>query len=193
MDRSEKDKIPSIPFLKRVSKVMEEADLVHALGGSGLLYALGIQKRVNDWDLTTEASLNEVKDALSAQGILYERREGGTLFASSFRLVILGGEGEMDLIGGFAIQSDAGVCRIPTVSRFHWNGIPVGSPEVWAVAYALMGRRNQADSLFRYVTEVGADRGMIEFLLQQPLPTDVYRRVRKWPFEPKKQADHNRV
>lgn len=171
---------PSYLFLKQVSAALKEAGIVHAVGGSGLLYTYGVWERVNDWDITTEASLKAVTYALSRHRIAFADRDGGFPFASAFCLAIVGEGEKIDLIGRFAIHTKIGVCRIPTFPCRVWNGVPVGSAEVWAVAYALMGRGEKADSLFRYVEGNGANPQIVASLLQQPLPPQVRRRVERW-------------
>lgn len=43
--------IPSLPVLKLISKRLSQHNIAHALGGSGLLYVLGLIKNVKDWDI----------------------------------------------------------------------------------------------------------------------------------------------
>ncbi|PMB02062.1 hypothetical protein CEN49_26460 [Fischerella thermalis CCMEE 5273] len=171
---------PSLAALKRVSATLEEAGLEHALGGSGLLVALGLHQQSNDWDLTTEASLIAVTDALAVAAVPFVRLGGSVPFASRFLLVATVAGTQLDLIGRFAIHSEGGVCRIPTISCMRWNGVPVGSPEAWAVAYALMGREEKANLLFRYLAKVGADPLTVDLLLQEPLPPGLVEQVRRW-------------
>ena len=47
--------------LQEISRCLKDKNLKHALGGSGLLHALGIPVAVNDWDITTDRSLALIK------------------------------------------------------------------------------------------------------------------------------------
>ena len=60
--------------------------------------------------------------------------------------------------------------RIPTVVGARVEGIPIGSPEVWAVAYALLGRAEKSGRLLGWLAAHGADTGVIARLLAEPLP-----------------------
>jgi hypothetical protein len=78
--------------------------------------------------------------------------------------------------------------RIPTRVTARWRELPVGSPEGWAVAYALMGelesaprRTERAELLFAHLAAHGADAGTIAFLLAQPLPVELAARLTKLP------------
>ena len=57
---------PLGPLLGRVER-LERAGVVVALGGSGLLAALGLADTAQDWDLTTDAPLHAVLDALEGE------------------------------------------------------------------------------------------------------------------------------
>ncbi|WP_079911099.1 hypothetical protein [Paenibacillus sp. 32352] len=161
---------------KSITERLDAAGIPYASGGSGLLYSLGLTEQVRDWDITTEAPLEDVEKAL--KGISWTRAVSGDYpFASSYRLSITHGSLPVDLIGGFAIHTDAGLCRLYSHSSRVWEGIPMGSPEVWAAAYALMNREEKANKLFSYLTECGADQERLQQLLQEPLPEPVRSRL----------------
>jgi hypothetical protein len=71
----------------------------------------------------------------------------------------------------------------------HWQGLPIASPEGWAVAYWLMGRYDEpehrvrraarAELLFAWLTEHGADADRVTELLEEPLPAELADRMRR--------------
>lgn len=169
---------PTEPLL-RVVQAMDSCGITCALGGSGLLYFLGLVEEVRDWDLTTDAPFEQVQAALGA--FSYARApHSDDPFATAYRLALEAGDQEIDLIGKFAIRTEAGVCHLPAVVVRTHGGIPVGSPEVWAVAYRLMNRHAKADILSEYLCRTGADPAVIALLLEQPLPRAVRQEVLDW-------------
>ncbi|WP_407269916.1 hypothetical protein [Radiobacillus sp. PE A8.2] len=54
--------------LKQVTKVvqaLETYDIAYALGGSGLLYSLGLTNDVGDWDITTNETKTKVIQSIA--------------------------------------------------------------------------------------------------------------------------------
>ncbi|MFK7692427.1 hypothetical protein [Paenibacillus sp. HJGM_3] len=173
--------------LQAVTSRLHAAGIGYALGGSGLLYALGLTDKVRDWDLTTSAPVQAVQAALldlPVQTIV----SGDYPFASDYKLLVHETDPQVELIGGFAIHSPAGLCRIPPLlGGAVWNGITLGSPEVWYVAYALMGRRPRAELLLHYMQGGPVPHGRPETLnrlLQEPLPADIRRELLTLPRVP---------
>lgn len=158
-----------------VARALERAGITYALGGSGLMRSLGLVEQVRDWDLTTDAPFEQVATAL--EGLPWERApHGDGPYATAYRLAV----GEVDLMGRFAIQTEAGIVRLPTVVCGQYEGLPVGSPEVWAVAYRLMERHPKADLLAGWLRQQGARADLVARLLQEPLPPQVRDEVRGW-------------
>lgn len=177
---------PPLEPLLAAMATLERAAVPHALGASGLCAALGLVDRVNDWDVTCDADLATL-EALFAD-------EPGESFGNSgchadHKRNLRGGE--IELIARFAFFVDGRVVRIPTRVTRRWNGIPVGSPESWAVAYALMGeldepahrerRRGRSNLLFDWLAEHGAQPGVVRELLAQPLPAGLAARLAQLP------------
>ncbi|WP_282938252.1 hypothetical protein [Paenibacillus sp. RC67] len=159
----------SLTAVSTVTNRLKDANIHYASGGSGLLYSLGLTEQVRDWDITTDAPIEAVVNAL--QGIHWTQALSGDYpFASSYRISILHNTLPIDLIGSFAIYSEAGLCRLPSHSAAVWEQIPMGSPEIWAVAYSLMNRQDKAFKLFAYLQAHGANHERIHQLLQEPLP-----------------------
>jgi hypothetical protein len=162
---------PLGPLLEAVRR-MESAGLTVALGGSGLLAALGIGTEARDWDLTTDAGHEDV--AARFAGIEIER-VGSSGIHADHKVRLEGGA--VEIICGFAIRAGAGIVRIPTVVSARVEGVPIGSPEAWAVAYALLGRDEKSERLMRWLEARGADAGVIARLLAEPLPRDLAARL----------------
>ena len=139
---------PRLDIAHQVLAALEQAQIVAALGGSGLLAALGLTQQVRDWDVTTDADPMAVQAALSMACLAFSvvgAGEGG--FATRARFLIDAGDHEVDLIVGFAFREGPDVVALPTRVTGQWRGLPLGDPAVWARAYELMGRRQQAASL----------------------------------------------
>ncbi|WP_330949436.1 hypothetical protein [Virgibacillus sp. MG-45] len=159
--------------LKEVTRLLEEQHISYALGGSGLLYSLGLTKTVNDWDITTDASEKEITTALKE--IPFHKAKVGTYpFVSPFLLQIPSSPMPIEIIGRFSIFTAEGkVCPIPTIHTFTWQGIKIGSPEAWYVAYTLMQREEKAKILLHYLQEKGVSSTSIDELLKTPLPESI--------------------
>ena len=114
------------------------------LGGSGLLAAHGLVDHVGDWDITTEGEV-------AAIAALFADRPheicGNSGIHADHKVRLAGGV--VEIICGFAIRSGDAVVRIPTLVSARAEGIPLGSPEAWAVAYALLGRVEKSERLLR--------------------------------------------
>lgn len=140
---------PDFSAIKEVSSRLKKANIKHALGGSGLMASLGLIKDVRDWDLTTDAEWETVEPLL--KGLSYEIKSPTELFPSKYLCVIKIGNTSIDLIGGFAVSTNNGVFKVPTLVTGEWEGVPVGSPAVWAKAYDLMGRPEKSKLLLDYL------------------------------------------
>ena len=163
---------PSGPLIDAVRR-LEDAGLTVALGGSGLLGALSLATAARDWDLTTDSTLEEVASKLSGMEL---ERFGPSGIHADHKLRLAGGA--VEIICGFAIRSGSGVVRIPTVVSARAEQIPLGSPEAWAAAYALLGRAEKSESLMRWIEAHGADAGVIARLTAEPLPEPLAARLR---------------
>lgn len=127
---------------------LEEYRIKYALGGSGLLHFLGLTGSVNDWDITVDCPKEALLKAISGYEWI-EQPSGDGLFASEYRISLR--SLKIDFIGCFALRSEAGVVHLPVSPMENWDGIRVSSPEVWYIAYDLMGRKAKADMLLNYL------------------------------------------
>lgn len=167
---------PPFPPVCELIERLERAGVACALGGSGLLAALGLADHVRDWDFTTDAPVEQVIAA--ATGHAY-RHVGSDALHADQKLTFdaLG----VEVIVGFSFFVEGGVVHIPTHASGWWNGVRLGSPECWAVAYDLLGRPAKADLLFAWLDQHGADSVIVERLLAQPLPQALAARMNWLP------------
>ena len=155
---------------------LEHAGVTVALGGSGLLAALGVADRVRDWDLTSDAAPGEVIAALAGDPYT---ASGNDALHADHKLAFA--DGAIEIILGFAFFTAAGVVRIPTWVSERRDGLPLGSPEAWAVAYHLLGRPAKSEALFALLAKRGADSGLCARLLGEPLPPELAARLAALP------------
>ena len=188
---------PPLAPLRAVLGALDVAGIEAALGGSGLLHALGLVDAVRDWDLTTDVPLGSVAAALAASGLPWADaalRDGP--YATAYRLLVNpgGGEVDVDVMGRFAVRPAAGAppCHLPTVVRGWWHGVPLGSPEVWAVAYRLMGRHPKAELLLGHLRRHGADPAIVRRLLAEPLPAPIRDDLTDLPLTARRRAPLSR-
>ncbi|TBL81137.1 hypothetical protein [Paenibacillus thalictri] len=160
---------PNIQHALAVAMLLERHRIRYSLGGSGLLYSLGLTDRVRDWDMLCEAPKQEVLDALQPLAVT-EIQSGDHPFHSAYKLLVFKDEPQVELIGRFAIATERGVVSLPSIACRTWQGLQIGSPEVWYAAYSLMNREEKAALLLSYLQKNGADRGIVQLLTEQPLP-----------------------
>ena len=162
---------PFEPLLEVVARIEAEG-IGCALGGSGLLAALGLARTVRDWDLTAEAPLERLLPI--ARGWRHETAGSSGVHADA---KLMFPDRAIEVISRFAFHAPGGVVRIPTVVTGRWCGVPLGSPEAWAVAYHLLGRPAKRDLLLGHLRASGHDPTLIANLLRQPLPEEIAREL----------------
>lgn len=179
---------PPLPPLQQLLARLDRAGLAYALGASGLLAALGLVTKVNDWDVQVDASIDALERA--AAGLVYAQFGNDRVHADHK----LSFDAErVELIAHFAFFAPgtrgggrgSGVVTIPFAVTGTWQGLPLASPTAWAAAYALMGeledsarRRERADLLFGWLRNRAPERAVIDALLVQPLPETLATRLR---------------
>ena len=161
----------------RIVERLERAGIECALGGSGLLAALGLADTVRDWDLTTDAPRPAVEAALA--GLEWENAGSDELHADE---KLMFPRLELEIIRGFAFFTPLGVVRLPTIVTRRWAGLPIGSAECWAAAYHLLGRERKRDDLLGWLERSGANRAARDVLLAQPLPPSLAAALRALPL-----------
>ena len=140
--------LPRLDVVLRTVSALQKPGLVTALGGSGLLAALGLTDTVRDWDLTTDAEPEAVAAALTSAHLKYDAVPAGDgPYATRARFCVDGDDHDVDLMVGFAVRSNGSRIALPTRVTGVRFGLPLGDPVVWALAYRLMGRDERAATL----------------------------------------------
>jgi hypothetical protein len=170
---------PPLEGARQITGRLERLGLTCAIGGSGLLASLGLATHVRDWDLTTDAPRAAVEAALA--GLDWEYKGSDELHADE---KFMFPERALEVIRGFAFFSPGGIVRVPTIVTRRWAGLPVGSPECWAVAYHLLDRTEKRDALLQWLRSHGANRHTLEALLAQPLSRELAVTLTALPLAP---------
>ena len=173
-------KLPPFEPLREVARRLDAAGIVWALGGSALMHALRLADSVGDWDLTVDVLQDDARAALRD---LAPTLHGNLGIHADHKVVCF--DGVVEVICRFAFfrpDGGDGVIHIPTIVTGTWNGFPLGSPEAWAVAYALMigeksGRAEKSDALFTWSREHG-DARRVARMLEEPVPVAIAQRLR---------------
>ena len=143
--------VPELGVVQLVLHSLKESGLVAAIGGSGLLAALGLTQVVHDWDVTTDGPTSIVEVALDTAGVSYREAPAGIgVYASDGLYVVDGGSHEIDVIVGFAVRVGGRRIELPTRVSATWQGIPLADPSVWERAYRLIGQPSKADLLSQW-------------------------------------------
>jgi hypothetical protein len=146
--------IPDLAVVQRVLHSLNESGLIAAIGGSGLLAALGLTEVVHDWDVTTDGPQSVVELALDAAGVPYRVVPAGTgIYATGGLYVVDGGSHEIDVIVDFAVRAGSRTIELPTRVSTTWKGLPIADPTVWEQAYRLVGQHSKADLLAQWREE----------------------------------------
>ncbi len=150
---------PQVPPELGVLPQLHDALVAHgtvALGGSGLLRALGLDVAVNDWDLVTDVAPDLVRGVVKGLGLPVREVAGdSTRFATRalFELTDPGTGREIDIMVDFAIVDGGQVVPIPVRPFRRWHGLWLSDPRDWVLAYRLMGRREKAAMLREWLAE----------------------------------------
>nr|BDT28919.1 hypothetical protein BHI3_23850 [Bacteriovorax sp. HI3] len=143
-------KIPSLSILKLLSQRFIDHKIKHALGGSGLLYSLGLIENVKDWDITVESPLEDVIKVLG--DLSYEKIPHNDQFKSDYLIKVIHEQTEIDIIGNFrVVREDGFLHKVPVKISGKWNDIPVADPYEWMLAYKYMQRGTKALLLENYL------------------------------------------
>lgn len=177
---------PPLEPLRDLLARLDRAGLHGVLGGSGLLAAHGLVDRVNDWDVTVDCEVGALRAACDGLEYGFFGHNG---CHADHKLTF---ERErVELIPRLAYFVPDGVVHIPGNETRRWQGLPVGSPSGWAVAYALLGaaessarRLERAEALFDWMRRHGADPAGHAALLREPLPHALRERLLALPVSP---------
>ncbi|WP_413380961.1 hypothetical protein [Alkalihalobacillus sp. 1P02AB] len=164
-------------LLQQVVEVLDENKIDYSLGGSGLLYALGLSEQVNDWDLMVEASEHELVKILEKKWITPQKKKGDSSFGSDYVLQLNIENVTFEFIGHFSIYYEQQLIQIPNEVSFVWNGVKVANPVAWYVAYELMARKDKADSLYYYLKAHKSDNSVHSKWFEQALPNPILKKL----------------
>jgi len=168
--------LPPWEPLAEVHARLARAGIVHALGASALLHARGLAEHVRDWDVNVDVG-HDVIDPLFADLAPVHFGASGVHADSKLQLF----DATVEIIVQMAFTTERGIVRIPTLPSSTWRGVPVGSREAWAVAYALLGRAEKSELLFGALEKDGANAGSVARMLAEPLPADLAARLASLP------------
>lgn len=138
----------NIKDLHEIAEKLNQSQIQYSLGGSGLLFYLGLIDKVNDWDIVVECPKEKLIEVLG-DSPWTELKSGDSPYASEFRIHIP--SLHIDFIGSFALQNTKGTVKFPIENAAIWHGVHVSYPEIWCVAYQMMGREHKADLLLNYL------------------------------------------
>jgi hypothetical protein len=142
------DEIPDLTVVREILDCFEDHGIVGAIGGSGLLAALGLTKVVHDWDITTDGAASSVERALVEVGYPYRcGAVGAGTFATTALYIVDAETHEVDVIVGFAVRTGGRRIDLPTRVTGTWRSLPLADPIVWEQAYRAMGETDKADLL----------------------------------------------
>jgi hypothetical protein len=142
------DAIPDVTAVREILSCFDDHGIVGAIGGSGLLAALGLTRVVRDWDITTDGAPSSVVRALVEVGYPYRCGTVGVgIFASAALYIVDAGTHDVDVIVGFAVRIEGQRIELPTRVAGTWHSLPIADPTVWEQAYRAMGETAKADLL----------------------------------------------
>jgi hypothetical protein len=122
----------NLAALDAVAERLRAADIEFLLGGSGLLFALGLDVDVRDIDLMLRARDRARFEAAAGDWLVTVTTDAGPVLTSSWKatLDVLGCE--VEGLGGLGF---AGGPELPFRAGGSWRGVPLAAPEVWWAAY----------------------------------------------------------
>jgi hypothetical protein len=118
--------------LAAVAARLAEHDVPFLLGGSALLYALGIDVPVRDLDLMLRAEDRERFEAAAGDWLVSVTTEPGPVLTSAWKATLDVDGVDVEGLGGLGF---AGGPTLPFRAGGTWRGVPLAAPEVWWAAY----------------------------------------------------------
>jgi len=118
--------------LDAVAGRLSEHDVPFLLGGSGLLFALGIDVPVRDSDLMLRVEDRERFEAAAGRWLVGVTTERGPILTSAWKATLDVDGVEVEGLGGLGFADGR---RLPFRAGGCWRGIPLAAPEIWWAAY----------------------------------------------------------
>ncbi|THE11925.1 hypothetical protein E1I69_12995 [Bacillus timonensis] len=173
-----------IETLREIVATVGERKIIWGVGGSLLLSFHGLVQHPNDIDLLVNEEdalwFNKKLELLGTSLEAKSLRPFRTSYFAKFRV----GGFNVDSMGGFAIEHEEGVYRLPfdensVVGRV--EGIPLCSLEDWYILYMLIpNRQDKAARIEEHFNKNGVKHPMLlARALNQPLPHEIKAKVEK--------------
>ncbi|MDD2971235.1 MAG: hypothetical protein PHE02_03790 [Lachnospiraceae bacterium] len=145
-----------LTVLSDIAHVLNEKNIIWAIGGSLLLYLKGKTDSFHDIDIMVyEYDVYRLKELLSPMGILAPPNPDKQYRTRHF-LEFTIDDVEVDVMAGFVIVKDGNEydCsllpeQIAEYSKVNGEMIPLQSMEDWRNYYELMGRKNKVEMIDR--------------------------------------------
>jgi hypothetical protein len=141
-----------IQTLEDVCKSLIKAKIPFTLGGSGLLYYLGLVKNFNDLDLVLYCSEEEAHAALSTYPQTQNKSSG--IYTSSFFFQVTHKEVKFDIMGYFGVKNLGQDFKLKYKVSKKVGMIPLGELKDWLTAYELMERTDKVEIIQNALTNV---------------------------------------
>ena len=151
------NKETKIKVLIELARVLNDAKISWAIGGSLMLYFKGITNHFKDIDIMViEEDVHKLKELLLTFGILTSANPNDKYKTKYFLEFIIDGV-EIDVMAGFSIVNDGKEydCSLKK-NQIHENyviegvNIPMQSPNLWRKYYCLMDRKDKVDLIDQY-------------------------------------------
>jgi hypothetical protein len=122
----------NLAALDAVAERLRAADVEFLLGGSGLLFALGLEVPVRDIDLMLrEEDRSRFEEAVH-EWLVSVSTDPGPVLTSAWKATLDVDGCEVEGLGGLGF---AGGARLPFRRGGEWRGVPLAAPEIWWAAY----------------------------------------------------------
>lgn len=122
----------NLAALDAVAGRLRAAGIEFLLGGSGLLYALGIDVPVRDIDLMLRPDDRKRFEAAAGDWLVEVTTSPGPVLTSAWKATLEVDGCEVEGLGGLGF---AGGPMLPFRAGGEWRGVPLAAPEIWWAAY----------------------------------------------------------
>lgn len=155
MDNNLKEKT-----LVKVARILNENNIIWAIGGSFLLYVKGVTNHYNDFDIMiSENDINVIIPLLKNTGVLKPQKNDAQYRSNAFIEYTVDGV-DFDLIAGFTIIYENKEHYFPLIKEnitdfiiIDGISIPLQSLGEWKTYYSLIGKSNKVKAIERFINE----------------------------------------